>query len=242
MVTLAGCFSSMSRSPSSWSLFTSPSWRMRLLLLKFWKTVDQMLCLNISVETSVFFLVVYEQTVNLDDQVSPRTASGRLEGPPCHRSSLAWWSFSALCPERTAPCRSPACIHTGSSGSGAATWSYPKGRKKGSCESLTSCDESDFQTLRYPKNDVKMHWREQEEDPQIQMLMSFTSHLKKQTILTAWICRSFPQSPLNGFPKKKREKGGAEMKKQKVWLTSRLLYCLFRVVSLSWSTRQWQVT
>lgn len=41
MVVLAGCFISVSLSPSSWSLFTSLSWDSRLLFLKFWWRANQ---------------------------------------------------------------------------------------------------------------------------------------------------------------------------------------------------------
>ena len=69
-------------------------------------------------------------SVRLLSRSWPRTAGGHQVGPPCGRSSPASWSYPALLPGKPAPCCSPACIHTGCSGSGDATWSCPRKRKK----------------------------------------------------------------------------------------------------------------
>lgn len=57
----------------------------------------------------------------------PHTVCGCLVGPPCGHSSPASWSCPAPPPGSWAPSDSCACIHTGWSGNGAATWSCPAG-------------------------------------------------------------------------------------------------------------------
>lgn len=155
MVALAGCLSSMSLSPSSWSLLTSLSWASRLLFLKCWWTLklqgSRARFMNRYI--NIFCGIGGNWTRPSQPHLSgaqcsggvlfrgvagPHTVCGCRAGPPCGHSSPASWSCPAPPPRSSVPSDCRACIHAGFSGNGHATWSCPEHRVKKSKVQKTS--------------------------------------------------------------------------------------------------------
>lgn len=157
MVALAGCLSSMSRSPSSWSLLTSLSWASRLLFLKCWWTLELQgsSARFMNRHINIFCGIGGNWTCPSQPHLSgvqcsggvlfrgvagPHTACGCRAGPPCGHSSPASWSCPAPHPRSSVPSDCRSYIHAGFSGNGHATWSCPERRvKKSKVQKTSQC-------------------------------------------------------------------------------------------------------